>query len=118
MSTRRRAAWVLGLLTLLSAASLAVALAVGSIAVPIGEVLAALAGGETTTRAIVMDLRLPRAAAGFAVGGLLALSGCLNSELGHALLNKDAAKAQQIASWYMDVVGKENYYLEIQDPGL
>lgn len=77
MSTRRRAAWVLGLLTLLSAASLAVALAVGSIAVPIGEVLAALAGGETTTRAIVMDLRLPRAAAGFAVGGLLALSGCL-----------------------------------------
>ena len=50
--------------------------------------------------------------------GLIALSGCLNSELGHALLNKDEAKAVQIASWYMDVVGRENYYLEIQDHGL
>ena len=50
--------------------------------------------------------------------GLIALSGCLNSELGHALLDTDEAKAAQIAKYYMDVVGKENYYLEIQDHGL
>ena len=50
--------------------------------------------------------------------GLIVLSGCLNSELGHALLDKDEAKATQIAKDYMDVVGKENYYLEIQDHGL
>jgi len=50
--------------------------------------------------------------------GLLALSGCLNSEFCHALLNKDAAKAEQIAGWYMDVLGRENFYLEIQDHGL
>ena len=50
--------------------------------------------------------------------GLVVLSGCLNSELGHALLDKDEAKAAQIAKFYLDAVGKENYYLEIQDHGL
>ncbi|OGC00582.1 MAG: DNA polymerase III subunit alpha [candidate division NC10 bacterium RIFCSPLOWO2_12_FULL_66_18] len=50
--------------------------------------------------------------------GLLALSGCLNSEFCHALLEKDDAKAEKIAGWYMDVLGRENFYLEIQDHGL
>jgi DNA polymerase III subunit alpha len=50
--------------------------------------------------------------------GLIALSGCLNSELGHALLDKDEAKAAEIAGWYTEVLGRENYYLEIQDHGL
>lgn len=50
--------------------------------------------------------------------GLVVLSGCLNSEMGHALLDKDEAKAAQIAKFYLDAVGKENYYLEIQDHGL
>lgn len=77
MPARRRALWVLFLLALLSVGSLAVALAAGSIGVPFGEVLAALAGNDTPHAAIVRDLRLPRALAGFAVGGLLALAGCL-----------------------------------------
>jgi DNA polymerase-3 subunit alpha len=50
--------------------------------------------------------------------GLLALSGCLNSEFCRALLNKDQPMAEQIAGWYMDVLGRENLYLEIQDHGL
>ncbi len=50
--------------------------------------------------------------------GLLALSGCLNSEFCHALLAKDEAKASETARWYMDVLGRENLYLEIQDHGL
>jgi len=50
--------------------------------------------------------------------GLLALSGCLNSEYCHALLEKDQARAEQVAKWYMDVLGRENFYLEIQDHGL
>ena len=77
MPTRRRALLVLALLALLSVASLAVALAAGSLSIPFGEVLAALAGAETPSRAIVLDLRLPRALAGFACGGLLALAGAL-----------------------------------------
>jgi iron complex transport system permease protein len=77
MPTRRRALLVLVLLALLSVASLVAALAAGSLAIPPGEVFAALAGAETPTRAIVIDLRLPRALAGFACGGLLALAGAL-----------------------------------------
>jgi len=73
----RRALLVLALLALLSFASLAVALALGSLSIPFGEVLAALGGGETPHAAIVLDLRLPRALAGFACGGLLALAGAL-----------------------------------------
>lgn len=77
MPTRRRALLVLALLALTSVASLMVALAAGSLSVPLGEVFAALAGADTPTRAIVLDLRLPRALAGFACGGLLALAGAL-----------------------------------------
>lgn len=77
MPTRRRALLVLALLVLLSMASLAVALAVGSVPVALGEVLGALAGADTPARQIVVDLRLPRALAGFACGGLLALAGAL-----------------------------------------
>jgi len=77
MPTRRRALLVLALLALLSLASLAVALAVGSVPVALGEVLGALAGADTPARQIVVDLRLPRALAGFACGGLLALAGAL-----------------------------------------
>lgn len=77
MPSRRRAIAVLTLLALLSLASLALALAAGSLPVPLGEVLAALSGGDTPSNAIVTNLRLPRALAGFACGGLLALSGAL-----------------------------------------
>ncbi|MCX8085442.1 MAG: iron ABC transporter permease [Rhodocyclaceae bacterium] len=77
MPARRRAFVVLALLVALSLASLMMALAAGSFAVPLREVLAALSGAETSARAIVFELRLPRALAGFAVGGLLALAGGL-----------------------------------------
>ncbi len=77
MPSRRRALLVLALLAVLSLASIAVALAAGSLNVPFNEVLAALGGGDTPSRAIVLDLRLPRALAGFACGGLLALAGAL-----------------------------------------
>jgi iron complex transport system permease protein len=77
MPTRRRALLVLALLAVLGAASLAVALMAGSIALPPGEVFAALLGADTPARPIVLELRLPRALAGFACGGLLALAGAL-----------------------------------------
>ncbi|SMB21068.1 ABC-type Fe3+-siderophore transport system, permease component [Sterolibacterium denitrificans] len=77
MSSRRRAILVLVLLTLLGLGSLALALGAGTLSIPPGEILAALAGQDTASRAIIMDLRLPRALAGFACGGLLALAGAL-----------------------------------------
>ena len=77
MPSHRRAALVLAVLALLGAASFAAALAVGSIAVPFSDVAAALLGEPVDNAAIVRELRLPRALAGFACGGLLALAGAL-----------------------------------------
>lgn len=78
MPSPRRALVVLTCLALLACISLATALAAGSIVLRPGEVLAALFGLENGTAAeVVRQLRLPRALAGFACGGLLALAGCL-----------------------------------------
>lgn len=77
MPSRRRALLILCTLALLALASFWAALAAGSVPVPAGDVLAALAGGEGPGSAVVMQLRLPRALAGFACGGLLALAGAL-----------------------------------------
>jgi len=63
---------------LLALSSLLVGLFFGSADVPVGEVWRALLGqGADTTLAIVWQLRLPRVAAAFACGGLLALAGTL-----------------------------------------
>ena len=65
-------------LIVLALASLAVALATGSVAIPTDRLLAVFAGdGTPLDRSLVLELRLPRALAAFAVGGLLALAGAL-----------------------------------------
>lgn len=59
-------------------ASLLLALAVGSVPVSPGQILATLAGqGDSAARDVIWQLRAPRAIAGFAVGAGLALSGAL-----------------------------------------
>jgi len=69
---------VLGALAAAALASIAIALATGSVAVDAGSLLQALTGEATDSRAaIVRELRLPRALAGFGVGGLLAVAGAL-----------------------------------------
>ena len=78
MPTRRRAFAILALLVGVALASIVLALAVGSIRIPVGDVFAALFGsGNSLAADVVTNLRLPRALAGFACGGLLALSGAL-----------------------------------------
>ncbi|MEK7321551.1 MAG: iron ABC transporter permease [Pseudomonadota bacterium] len=68
---------LLGLL-LLSGVSLAAALLIGSVAVSPGTVWTVLwGGGDALQRAVLLELRLPRALSAFAVGGLLALAGAL-----------------------------------------
>jgi iron complex transport system permease protein len=68
---------VLAALGLAAMAALALALAVGSVELDSAALFRALTGGDGTESAIVRELRLPRALAAFAVGGLLALSGAL-----------------------------------------
>ncbi len=73
-----RSSYLTVLLVLAAPLSLGFALSVGSVEVSWGELWQALTGhddGIGTT--VVMVLRLPRALAAFAVGGMLALSGAL-----------------------------------------
>jgi iron complex transport system permease protein len=78
MPSRRRALAVLLLLALLAGGSLAAALMAGSISVSLPDALAALAGDTSQAQSeVVRSLRLPRALAAFACGGLLAVAGAL-----------------------------------------
>lgn len=78
MPTRRRALLILVALSALSLMSLALALMAGSIRVGPAEVFSTLFNdGGDMAGDVVRSLRLPRALAGFACGGLLALAGAL-----------------------------------------
>jgi len=78
MPTRRRALLVLAVLVGLALLSLLVALAAGSLPVSAGDVLCALSGENGGLAVdVIRGLRLPRALAAFACGGLLALAGAL-----------------------------------------
>ena len=78
MPTRRRALLILAALAGLALLSMVLALMVGSINIPISEVFGTLFGSQDNISAeVVRSLRLPRALAGFACGGLLALAGAL-----------------------------------------
>ena len=50
--------------------------------------------------------------------GLIALSGCLQGEIPRAILSGDEAKAGQMAAYYRDLFGKENFFIELHDHGI
>ncbi|MGI5836999.1 MAG: DNA polymerase III subunit alpha [Chloroflexota bacterium] len=50
--------------------------------------------------------------------GLIICSACPSGEVARAILKDDMDGAASIAAYYRDLVGPENYYLEIQDNGL
>jgi iron complex transport system permease protein len=78
MPTRRRALIIIAALLGLAVLSLVVALAAGSLPVTAGDILGALGGGTGGLGIeVIRGLRLPRALAAFACGGLLALAGAL-----------------------------------------
>ena len=78
MPTRRRALFILAALVGLALLSLVIALAAGSVPVSPADVYRALSGehGDLAVE-VIYGLRLPRALAAFACGGLLALAGAL-----------------------------------------
>jgi iron complex transport system permease protein len=71
------ARWVLTGLLVLSGMSLLLALALGSITLYWQDLWAVMQGEPGLYRNLVMELRLPRALAAFATGGMLALAGAL-----------------------------------------
>ncbi len=50
--------------------------------------------------------------------GLIALSACVAGEVPKRLLADDYEGAKQIAEKYIEIFGKDNYFIEIQDHGL
>ena len=50
--------------------------------------------------------------------GLICLSACLRGDLNEALLDKGYDEGRRLAYSYLDMFGKENFYLEVQDHGL
>ena len=50
--------------------------------------------------------------------GLICLSACVAGEIPHALIQGDDARAEQLVQEYIDIFGKENFFLEVQRHGL
>lgn len=50
--------------------------------------------------------------------GLIALSACLAGEIPQALLSGKKKEAKKILYQYLDIMGKENFYLELMDHGM
>ena len=50
--------------------------------------------------------------------GLLALSGCLASEVPDWILKDQLLKARDAVDWFKQTLGAENYYLELQNHGV
>ncbi|MBI4611909.1 MAG: DNA polymerase III subunit alpha [Candidatus Rokubacteria bacterium] len=50
--------------------------------------------------------------------GLVALSGCLNSEVSRLLSQGEERKAREVAGWHQEVFGKDYYFMEVQSHGL
>jgi DNA polymerase III subunit alpha len=50
--------------------------------------------------------------------GLIGLSGCLKGEVAENLMEEKYEAARNAASFYRDIFGKDNFFLEIQDQGL
>ncbi|HPP30439.1 MAG TPA: DNA polymerase III subunit alpha [bacterium] len=47
--------------------------------------------------------------------GIIVLSGCLKGEIASCLINGDIDKAVEMVGVYQDIVGRENFYLEVMD---
>ncbi len=50
--------------------------------------------------------------------GLIATSSCLAGEIPDALLKGDYARAHQLVTEYIEIFGRENFYIELQNHGL
>src|ERR1043165_8657071 len=50
--------------------------------------------------------------------GLIALSGCLASEIPEAIAKDQLSKAREAIDWFKQTLGAENFYLELQNHGI
>src|SRR6058998_3177244 len=50
--------------------------------------------------------------------GLIALSGCLASEIPESIMKDQLPKAREAIDWFKQTLGAENFYLEVQNHGI
>ncbi|MGQ9650849.1 MAG: DNA polymerase III subunit alpha [Phycisphaerae bacterium] len=50
--------------------------------------------------------------------GLIGMSGCLGGEVPQALLRGDVQAAEEITRTYLDILGEDGFFLELQDQGM
>ena len=50
--------------------------------------------------------------------GIVALSGCLASEIPEAIMKDQLPKAREAIDWFKQTLGPENFYLELQNHGI
>ena len=50
--------------------------------------------------------------------GLIALSGCLASEIPEAIMKDQLSKSRDAIDWFKQTLGAENFYLELQNHGI
>jgi len=50
--------------------------------------------------------------------GLIALSGCLASEIPEAITRNELARAREAIDWFKQTLGPDNFYLELQNHGI
>ena len=50
--------------------------------------------------------------------GLIALSGCLASEIPEAIMKEQLSRARDSIDWFKQTLGEENFYLELQNHGI
>src|SRR3989344_8448307 len=46
--------------------------------------------------------------------GLIALSGCQRGEITRAVMNKTESEAREVLQKYLDIFGRDNFYIEVQ----
>ena len=51
-------------------------------------------------------------------GGIIALSGCLHGEIPHWILQENPEKAEEAIEEYINIFGRDNFFLELMDNGL
>ena len=49
--------------------------------------------------------------------GIICLSGCINGEINQAIRNEDLEQARRSVGEFVDIFGRENFYLEMHDHG-
>jgi DNA polymerase-3 subunit alpha len=50
--------------------------------------------------------------------GLIALSGCIASEVPDLIIKEDLRKARDMVDWFKQTMGPDNYYFELQNHGI